>query len=67
MEKGLLLEGESVRLEPLSAHHLPALRECANDPALWEFTFGKNPSRMIATRVTGLRGRSKRTMKCRLR
>lgn len=39
----LLLEGESVRLEPLSASHLPALRACANDPALWEFTFGANP------------------------
>lgn len=43
MRKELVLEGESVRLQPLGAEHLPALRECANDPALWEFTFGANP------------------------
>jgi RimJ/RimL family protein N-acetyltransferase len=43
MDNDLLLEGESVRLEPLAAHHLPALRACANDSALWEFTFGENP------------------------
>ena len=43
MEKDLVLEGESVRLEPLSGRHLGALIECANDPALWEFTFGANP------------------------
>lgn len=43
MNKNLVLEGEGVRLEPLSAAHLSALRACANDPALWEFTFGANP------------------------
>lgn len=43
MHSDLLLEGESVRLEPLRPQHLPALRACADDPALWEFTFGANP------------------------
>ena len=43
IERTLLLEGEGVRLEPLHARHLPALRECANDPGLWEYTFGENP------------------------
>lgn len=32
-----------MRLEPLAERHLAALRECANDPALWEFTFAANP------------------------
>lgn len=43
MEKRLQLEGESVRLEPLSDLHLEDLVECANDPALWQFTYGANP------------------------
>ncbi len=43
MEKDLLLEGESVRLEPLQSGHLSALRECANEDALWDFTFAPNP------------------------
>jgi RimJ/RimL family protein N-acetyltransferase len=43
MDKQLILDGESVRLEPLRAEHLAPLRECANDPALWQFTFGANP------------------------
>lgn len=43
MDKDLVLQGESVRLEPLSAAHLPALLATANDPALWEYTFGANP------------------------
>jgi N-acetyltransferase len=43
MNKNLLLDGESVRLEPLRAEHLERLRACANDPALWQFTFGENP------------------------
>lgn len=43
MEKRLVLEGDGVRLEPLSAQHLPGLTVCANDPALWEYTFGANP------------------------
>jgi len=32
------LEGERVRLEPLSMNHLDALCEIGLDPALWEFT-----------------------------
>lgn len=43
MDKDLLLEGEEVRLEPLHAVHLSALRECANDPPLWDFTYAPNP------------------------
>lgn len=54
MDKNLLLEGESVRLEPLRAEHLPQLRECANDPALWEFTFGANPFTTSADAQTWL-------------
>lgn len=43
MMNGFVLEGHAVRLEPLSQAHLHALAECANDPALWEFTFQSNP------------------------
>ena len=43
VDKRLKVEGDGVRLEPLSAAHLPFLRACANDPALWELTFGVNP------------------------
>ena len=43
MNGRLVLEGNGVRLEPLTAAHLPALIACANDPALWEFTFQANP------------------------
>jgi RimJ/RimL family protein N-acetyltransferase len=39
----LILEGERVRLEPLSQRHAGDLYELCNDPALWEFTFSANP------------------------
>lgn len=42
MEKDIVLDGTRVRLEPVAAGHLNALTECANDPALWEFTFQGN-------------------------
>lgn len=32
-----------MRLEPLAERHLAALRACANDPPLWEFTYSPNP------------------------
>ncbi|MFN2448249.1 MAG: GNAT family N-acetyltransferase [Candidatus Baltobacteraceae bacterium] len=37
------LAGATVRLEPLTAAHLPHLIGEAADPALWEFTFQTNP------------------------
>jgi RimJ/RimL family protein N-acetyltransferase len=43
MKDRIVLEGTHVRLEPLAGKHLNALLECANDPALWEFTFQSNP------------------------
>lgn len=43
MIDGLVLAGNGVRLEPLSAAHIDALTACGNDPALWEFTFQSNP------------------------
>lgn len=43
MNDRLVLDGNGVRLEPLSRAHLPRLIACANDPALWEFTFQSNP------------------------
>ncbi len=43
MRDRAVIEGERVRLEPLNAEHLNALRESANDPALWEYTFQPNP------------------------
>lgn len=43
MTNGFVLHGHGVRLEPLSPAHLNALIECANDPAVWEFTFQPNP------------------------
>jgi RimJ/RimL family protein N-acetyltransferase len=43
MNDRLVLEGNGVRLEPLSRAHLPQIVACANDPALWEFTFQPNP------------------------
>ncbi|MGZ3497916.1 MAG: GNAT family N-acetyltransferase [Vulcanimicrobiaceae bacterium] len=41
--KDLVLEGERVRLEPLTHAHLDDLRATCNDEALWEFTFQANP------------------------
>jgi N-acetyltransferase len=43
MNDGFVLHGHGVRLEPLSRTHLDAIVGCANDPALWEFTFQSNP------------------------
>jgi N-acetyltransferase len=43
ISRDLILEGERVRLEPLSPRHGTDLHECCNDPALWEFTFSANP------------------------
>lgn len=43
MDERIELETDRVRLEPLSAHHLDDLIRNANDPALWEFTYGTNP------------------------
>jgi N-acetyltransferase len=43
MNDRLVLEGNGVRLEPLSRAHLPQLIAAANDPALWEFTYQPNP------------------------
>lgn len=43
MDEDLILETSRVRLEPLHARHLDDLIRNANDPALWEFTFGTNP------------------------
>lgn len=45
MERNIVLQNARVRLEPLGPVHLPALIACANDPALWEFTFQPNPFR----------------------
>jgi N-acetyltransferase len=39
----LILEGERVRLGPLSQNHAADLHEHCNDPTLWEFTFSANP------------------------
>ena len=35
----IVLERGSVRLEPISAEHIPGLREAARDGALWELWF----------------------------
>lgn len=40
--KDLVLEGERVRLEPLTPAHLHQLVAACNDDALWEFTFRAN-------------------------
>ena len=43
MQNDILLEGDRVRLEPLSLAHLSDIRATCNDEALWEFTFQANP------------------------
>ncbi len=43
IDRDIILESDGVRLEPLQAHHVPAVARAGNDPALWEFTFGANP------------------------
>ncbi|HVA29206.1 MAG TPA: GNAT family protein [Candidatus Baltobacteraceae bacterium] len=43
IDRTLILETVRVRLEPVRPEHLPGLAACANDPALWEFTFSGYP------------------------
>lgn len=43
MRADLVIEGEGVRLEPLTPALLPQLVESGKDPALWEYTFQPNP------------------------
>ncbi len=43
IDRSLVLETARVRLEPVRSEHLPGLAACANDPALWEFTFSGYP------------------------
>ena len=38
LREPLVLEGESVRLEPLAIDHVPALAEVGLDPELWRWT-----------------------------
>jgi len=54
----LTLERGSVRLEPMSEAHVPALREAAADGALWElwFTVVPAPEETTAYVATALRG-----------
>lgn len=43
MRHNVVLEGERVRLEPLSESNLGAVRESGNHPQIWQFTFQSNP------------------------
>lgn len=43
IDRNIVLETARVRLEPVRLEHLPELAVCANDPALWEFTFNGYP------------------------
>jgi RimJ/RimL family protein N-acetyltransferase len=43
IDRSIVLESERVRLEPVRPEHLAELAVCANDPALWEFTFNGYP------------------------
>lgn len=43
MRHDIVLEGERIRLEPLSEHNLQAVRASGNHPAIWQFTFQSNP------------------------
>lgn len=43
MQHTLTLAGYGVRLEPLAAAHLSALKAIASDPELWRFTFSGSP------------------------
>ena len=43
LDRTVVLETDRVRLEPLTAAHLPDLRRNCNDEALWEFTYSANP------------------------
>ena len=54
----VVLEGNSIRLEPMSKEHVPGLREAARDGALWElwFTAVPAPDETDAYVATALRG-----------
>jgi RimJ/RimL family protein N-acetyltransferase len=54
----VVLERNSIRLEPMSKEHVPALQEAARDGALWElwFTGVPAPHETEAYVATGLRG-----------
>ena len=41
--KDLVLEGDRVRLEPVTAAHIPDLMQRCNDHALWAFTYAPTP------------------------
>lgn len=43
IDKDLTLEGDRIRLEPLTLGHVPELRRTCAGPALWEHTFSTNP------------------------
>jgi RimJ/RimL family protein N-acetyltransferase len=55
----VVLERDSIRLEPMSQEHVPELREAARDGALWElwFTAVPAPNETDAYVAAGLRGR----------
>lgn len=54
----VVLERDSIRLEPMSKEHVPGLREAARDGALWElwFTGVPAPNETEAYVAAGLRG-----------
>ena len=60
----IVLEGQSVRLEPLAAAHHDALEAAAADGKLWElwFTTVPEPGKMRAYIDTALAGQDARTM-----
>ncbi len=56
----ITLEGHGVRLEPLTAHHLDALRAAASDGRLWElwFTTVPDPDRVRDYIAEALQGQA---------
>lgn len=54
----IVLERGSIRLEPMSAEHIPGLQEAARDGALWElwFTVVPPPDETAAYVAAGLQG-----------
>src|SRR5579863_4223130 len=54
----IALERDTIRLEPMSEDHVPALREAAADGALWElwFTVVPAPDQTAAYVAAALRG-----------
>lgn len=43
LERDFVLEGQRVRLEPVADRHRDGIRHAGNDPAIWEFTYQRNP------------------------